>query len=325
MANLSLPGSLTLRTSMSWLAVLLAAAIGCSSNTGSPSGTGGAPGSGGTTSTGGTTATGGTTGTGAGGTSATGGTGVATGAGGSNTAGSGGAPTGAGGAGGITGGGGQSNGGAIGGGGASGGAGGAADCSSFTLCDDFEGAAPGAASSPWKLVTQGTGYKVEVVSTQVHSGTHAVHVTGPSATGTAAITTTKGFPATDFWGRVWMRVTSPATGHQCFIELNSASDQVRALNEMGSGELATNLRSSDKINGHTTLPQDAWFCFEWHQSPTALHVYTDGTEVTDAAATWSIPSITSMQIGLQRFMAGTGTADLYYDDVALNPTRIGCN
>lgn len=323
MAKLSLFGPLTVRAPLSCVAILLAGAIGCSSSTGGgPSGSGGATGAGGTTSTGGTTATGGTTSTGSGGTTGAGGTGVVTGTGGSGAGGSAGGSTGGSGAAGTTGGGGHSNGGAT---GAAGGAGGAADCASFTLCDDFEGAAPGAATSPWKTTTQGTGYKVEVVSTMVHSGTHAVHVTGPSATGTAAITTTKGFPATDFWGRVWMRVTSPATGHQCFIELNSASDQVRALNEMGSGELATNLKSSDKINGHTKLPQDTWFCFEWHQSPTALHVYTNGTESTDAAATWSIPSITSMQIGLQRFQAGTGTADLYYDDVALNPTRIGCN
>ena len=324
MAKLSLFGPLTVRAPLSCLAILVAGAIGCSSSTaGGPSGSGGAPGAGGSTSTGGTTATGGTTGTGSGGTTGTAGTGVVTGTGGSGT-GAGGS-TGGNGAAGTTGGGGHSNGGTTGGGGATGGAGGAADCSSFTLCDDFEGAAPGAATSPWKTTTQGTGYKVEVVSTTVHGGTHAVHVTGPAATGTAAITTTKGFPATDFWGRVWMHVTSPATGHQCFIELNSANDQVRALNEMGSGELATNLKSTDKINGHTKLPQDTWFCFEWHQSPTALHVYVDGTESTDAAATWSIPSVTSMQIGLQRFMAGTGTADLYYDDVALNPTRIGCN
>ena len=322
MAKLSLFGPLTVRAPLSCLAILVAGAIGCSSSTaGGPSGSGGAPGAGGSTSTGGTTATGGTTGTGSGGTTGAAGTGVVTGTGGSGTGGGAGGSTGGSGAAGTTGGGGHSNGGATGGGGA----GGAADCSSFTLCDDFEGAAPGAATSPWKTTTQGTGYKFEVVSTVVHSGTHAVHVTGPAATGTAAITTTKGFPATDFWGRVWMHVTSPATGHQCFIELNSANDQVRALNEMGSGELATNLKSTDKINGHTKLPQDTWFCFEWHQSPTALHVYTNGTESTDAAAAWSVPSITSMQIGLQRFMAGTGTADLYYDDVALNPTRIGCD
>jgi hypothetical protein len=103
--------------------------------------------------------------------------------------------------------------------------------------------------------------------------------------------------------------------------------QVRILNEMGSGEVATNLKSNDKLNdaSATKVPQDKWFCYEWHQSPTALHVYIDSTEVTAAAATWSVASINSLQIGIQRFQAGTGTADYYYDDVAVNATRVGCN
>jgi hypothetical protein len=203
--------------------------------------------------------------------------------------------------------------------------GGSTDCSSLLLCDDFEGAAPGASTSPWK-VTMGGSYKVEVVSTPVHSGTHALHVNAPSATGNGYIMATKGFPATDFWGRAYVQVKSAAGGHQCLIAMNSASDQVRALNEMGSGEYATNLKSSDKLNdSKTKVPQGTWFCFEWHQSPTALHVYADGKELTDAAANWSIASISSLQLGLMRFQAGSGTADLYYDDIAVNTTQIGCN
>jgi hypothetical protein len=203
--------------------------------------------------------------------------------------------------------------------------GGSTDCSMLALCEDFEGAAPGAGTSPWK-VTMGNSYKVEVVTTPVHGGTHALHISAPSATGNGYIQTSTGFPATDFWGRAWVHIKSAAGGHQCFIALNSSSDQVRALNEMGSGEYATNLKSSDKLNdSKTKVPQDTWFCYEWHQSPTALHVYADGKEITDAAATWSIASISSLQIGEMRFQSGTGTADVYYDDIALGTSQIGCN
>jgi hypothetical protein len=211
------------------------------------------------------------------------------------------------------------------------GGGGAADCSSFSLCDDFEGAAPGATTSPWK-VSMGSGYTVEVVSTPVHGGTHAVHMSAPTATGGGYLTATKGFPATDFWGRAWVRVKSAAGGHQCLMALNATpnngvTDQVRILNEMGSGEVATNLRSNDKLNdaSATKVPQDTWFCYEWHQSPSALQVYIDSAEVTKAAASWSVASINSLQIGIQRFQAGTAKADFYYDDVAVNATRVGCN
>ena len=312
---------------------------------GSPAAAGaGGTGTGGTAGgTGGTSATGGT---GTGGTSATGGTGATGGTtgGSATTGGSGGMPigsggmaAGAGGRGPAGGRGGQGAGASAGTGaaGASAGNGGSAgggmagatstDCSSFLLCDDFEGAAPGAATSPWK-VTMGSSYKVEVVSTPVHGGTHALHINAPSATGNGYVMATKGFPATDFWGRAYVRVKSAAGGHQCLMALNSSSDQVRVLNEMGSGEYATNLKSSDKLNdSKTKVPQDTWFCFEWHQSPTALHVYADGKELTDAAATWSIASISSFQFGLMRFQAGTGTADIYYYDVAVNTTQIGGN
>jgi len=55
---------------------------------------------------------------------------------------------------------------------------------------------------------------------------------------------------------------------------------------MDSGEVATNLKSNDKLNdaSATKVPQDTWFCYEWHQSPSALHVYIDSTEVTAARA-----------------------------------------
>jgi len=254
----------------------------------------------------------------------TGAGGVATGSGGVATGSGGAAPSGGSGVGGGKATGGSGVGGGSAGSGTGGGA--AADCSSFLLCDDFEDAAPGATGSPWK-VGKGNGYTVEVVSTPVHGGTHAAHMSAPAASGNGYLTATKGFPATDFWGRAWVRVKSAAKGHQCLIALNAASDQVRVLNEMGSGEVASNLRSSDKLNdaSATKVPQDTWFCFEWHQAPTALHVYIDSKEVTAAAATWSIASINSLQIGIQRFQDGAGTADFYYDDVAVNTSRVGCD
>jgi hypothetical protein len=250
--------------------------------------------------------------------------GVATGSGGVAMDSGGAAPSG-----GTSVGGGKATGGSGAGGGSAGaatGGGAATDCSSFSLCDDFEGTAPGATGSAWK-VTKASGYTVEVVSDPVHGGTHAAHMSAPTGTGNGYLTATKGFPATDFWGRAWVRVKSAAGGHQCLIALNAASDQVRILNEMGSGEVASNLRSTDKLNdaSATKVPQDTWFCYEWHQAPSALHVYIDSKEVTAAAATWSVASINSLQIGIERFQAGTAKADYYYDDVAVNTSRVGCN
>lgn len=307
---------------------LLLATLGCSDNAdttpiGGEAGSGSLGGTGGGSA--GTSAAGASAGSGMAGLSAgsnSGGGGAAS-VGGSGNAGGGvGGTAGPGGAGGTMAAGGSAGGSAGGGGGAGGGA--SADCSSFKLCDDFEGDALGMGNSPWKTSMSG-GYTLTLATDQAHSGTHSVHVSAPTGTGSAAIQETKTFPATDFWGRAFLRFKAPPGGHQMFIALNSAQDQLRLLNTLGSAKIQLNLRSNDQFKASaTTIPMDTWFCYEWHVAPNSVNVFVDGKALTDAMATWSTANLTSLRIGYERFQTGTAAGEIWIDDVAINSTQIGC-
>ncbi|MEO7035351.1 MAG: hypothetical protein ABI548_15610 [Polyangiaceae bacterium] len=245
----------------------------------------------------------------------------------SSTAGS---PSGGGGAGGASGGGGGTGGrmGAGGSGvGGSGGSGGgaAADCSKFKLCDGFEGDAPGKGASPW--TTSGT---VEVVTDVFHSGTHSVHMM--AAAGNAIninISEKKTFPSTDSWGRAWVQIKATSTEHQMYIGINLSGNQARLLNRLGSDIPQVNFQSPDSFYAAgVKFTQGMWFCYEWHVTDTAISIYIDGTKQSlkngTAGDAPGAKGGTALLLGFQRFGTGSASADVWYDDVAVNDTQIGC-
>ncbi|HEY1533424.1 MAG TPA: hypothetical protein VGF76_05385, partial [Polyangiaceae bacterium] len=298
--------------------------LGCSSSpspggggggagaSGSPGASAGAPGSAGSIASAGAAATAGsgaTAGLGdAGGSGGSGGMGGSVGSGGSSGA--------------------AGSGGAGGGAGSGGSSGGGASCASYTLCDDFEGAAPDDAASAWKIIKNG--YTVETVTTQAHSGTHSVHVMATASGGYGYISETKTFPATDFWGRAYMRIVAPSSGHEVFAGLDTnlmepQGEQVRLLNNTGGGNIVTNRRSDDMSKGSAAkIPMSTWFCYEWHETPSKLSIYLDGKELTDVDENWVEPTFVAFVLGFERFGGGTA-GDIWIDDVAVNSAQIGCN
>jgi hypothetical protein len=328
MSKRSVVSSLFVQNASLCLAAALAGVVGCSSDVGQLPGAGGVSAGGNPGSTAGTTAmtTGGMPVTPpVGGSPTTAGT-TATGGGGASTGGSGGSggnpPSG--GSGGSTAGGSSGGSSGSGGGGGAGG-GGSADCKSFKLCDDFETDAPGMGASPWK-VSQGSGYTVAVDTAQHHSGMKSVHIMAPTGTGTGALTESKTFPATDFWGRAWMRFKAASGGHQMFVAVNVQGDQYRLFNTLGTDTFRTNEQKGDAFyDSGTKIPMETWFCFEWHIAASGASIYLDGMEMTKAKPTgWTVPSMSSLQIGYQRFQAGTSAGEIWLDDIAINTTQIGC-
>ncbi|MEO8900288.1 MAG: hypothetical protein ABI488_01700 [Polyangiaceae bacterium] len=306
----------TVRSASLLTAVSLSGAIACASNDSTGGGTAGA-------STGSAGASTGSAG------ASTGSAGASTGSAGSDGSpgGSGGGTPGAGGASG--GGGGGGTGGHIGAGGSGvGGSGGgaAADCSAFKLCDGFEGDAPGKGASPW--TTTGT---VEVVTDVFHSGTHSVHM--KAAMGDAAvninISEKKTFPSTDSWGRAWVQIKATSTEHQMFIGINFSGNQDRLLNRLGSDMPQVNFQVGDVFYAAgVKFTQGMWFCYEWHVTDTATSIYIDGTKQSLTKGTaGDAPGAkggTALLLGFQRFGKGSAGADVWYDDVAVNDTQIGC-
>jgi hypothetical protein len=198
----------------------------------------------------------------------------------------------------------------------------------YQLCDDFEGTAAGASGSVWTIDTKG--YTVETVTAQAHSGTHSVHVKSTGSSGLGYIVETATFPATDFWGRSYLLMMAPPSGHEVFVAMDgstsdSTGEQIRLLNDLGDGRIATNRRSDDhSMEASQSIPMGAWFCYEWHETPTELHVFLQGQELTGADEMWTEPTLVQMRIGFERFDTGMG-GDIYIDDVAVDSKQIGCD
>lgn len=204
----------------------------------------------------------------------------------------------------------------------SGGAASTADCSALELCEDFEHDALD--TGTWTL-PKGGAFTATVENSQAHSGTRALHVVAPNTVGSAFITETKGLPAAELWGRAWLRFHGPEGGHQVYIIANSPGDQLRLLNRRnGSEAIAINVQKTDRwYSSKTAIPQDTWFCYEWHVTASATTVYKDGTELTDLKAPGAT-GVTSLSFGYQRWQTGKAAGDLWIDDIAVNDKQIGC-
>jgi hypothetical protein len=201
------------------------------------------------------------------------------------------------------------------------------------LCDDFEGVAPNAAGSAWTFVMNG-GYTIAVDTTVAHSGKNSVHANFGAAGGYAYMSETKTFPATDWWGRAWMRFMAPGGGHQVFAGAVSMTpftqqgEMMRYLNDNGGNTFSMNIRSTDKVaNSTAAIPVGMWNCYEWHHTATAATIYIDGKMVLAVqGAGWNglASTYVAMVLGAERFGGGK-TGDVWIDDVAVGSAQIGCN
>jgi hypothetical protein len=312
------------------------------------SGTGGSVSSGGTTGTGGNASTGGTTGTGGSGTGgATGGAGGSAGKGGSSGS------TGTGGS--------AGKGGSTGTGGATGTGGtGPAGCSSLPFCDDFESGTVGGAPSStlWTVINgnNGANSAASIDSKGAHGSGKSVKITTSSRfwlRNSSVIGTLGSVVHARFY--VQFGMTLP-TGHSGIFstdpsKLDMYTDQPQLRFGVQDSVFHWNT-DTDAANIPDVSPQgDAlsfkpatgtWYCIEltMNGSNGHLNVSIDGTDIPglaeDGVATanvdtsWVASSASIMRystfaefsIGWVPFNGGTET--IWFDDVALSSSPIGC-
>jgi len=329
-----------LRTHAPVLALLTASALfGCSaSNSDMPT-----AGRGGTSSGGGGAVNGGSTSGGAGGTPATGGA-----SGSTSIAGTGGLSAGTGGSAGAAG-----SGGAAGGSAGSG----AVGCSSLPLCDDFEGVAAGAAPDPSKWTAtvlsdcMSTAAKPLVDDSQHHSGTRSLKVAGTATfCDYAMVGNSTAFKAIGnvVYGRYYVRFeTALPAGHTAFMIFPDMMSGHSLRMGGQNSALQWNRQSDDAtlpsqspagIALSKVPPVGAWMCLEfmidqaqgfistWVDGNLVSGLVADGMPTADVDMAWGTaykPSLTGFNIGWQNY--GAGAMNLWFDDVALSATRIGCN
>jgi hypothetical protein len=232
-------------------------------------------------------------------------------------------------------------------------------CAGLALCDDFESDTVGSAPSTtlWSSYTgMVSADTITVDGTQHHSGSQSVKVVssgsdswGPLFSNTNAFSTL----TTAVYGRFWVYLNAalPST-HHAFMTLGLTADEADPTKQMkgveatcqspsGAGLLTWNYNDSllpDVYNFESsTIPAQTWTCFEFHTDAASgdIEVWLNGTRLdtmslpNDAGAKWTgtAPATPLKVYGMGLgWMAFNGVAmTLWFDDVALSTSRIGCN
>lgn len=226
-------------------------------------------------------------------------------------------------------------------GGAVGGMTGGTASSGPLFSDDFEA---GALNSKWIPRINGGGM-FSLDKSQKHGGTQSLHVVPNSGYSTLlAIEDSSIFPAPNntFYGRVWLRVpTLPANAHVIWIEAGDVTNDTHEVRVgMNLGYLQTNLYFNGEVDlrdPSATLMAATWECIEFKMGNDDLEVWLNGTKAAGVSTTdwskvgdgangggqprsnWS-PTYKAFRIGWE-LNAG---AEIWFDDVALSYSPIGC-
>lgn len=255
--------------------------------------------------------------------------------------------------------GGASSGGTSSGGGSSGGTssgGTVPSCSGLALCDDFEGVDAGGvpSSSRWSIVTpncSGTG-RISIDGAQAHSGSRSVRVDGGGGYCNHVFMSSSAISGlgTTVYGRFFVRLENLLdSSHVTFLAMRDAGDGGKDVRMGGqSGILMWNRESDDAtlpalsptgIGLSKPFETRRWTCIEFHVDQAANTWETwmdgvavqgltvDGTPTPDVDEQWLRktgwrPSLSDFRIGWESY--GGTTQTLWFDDVALSATRIGC-
>jgi hypothetical protein len=233
-------------------------------------------------------------------------------------------------------------------------------CAALALCDDFEAAPVGGKpdATRWTVGAPdltGTG-TLAVDDGQHHSGARAVKVSGQGGYSNHIFfknASVIGALGPVVWGRFWVRLSDAlGDGHVTFLAMTDAADGGKHLRMGGQSKILMWNRESDDatlpalsptgIAASEPLPTNQWLCVELEidaRGPTSasMQTWVDGAEVAglhlDATPTPDIdeqwlrkpgwrPMPTDFALGWESY--GGQAMTLWFDDVALDASRIGC-
>ena len=229
--------------------------------------------------------------------------------------------------------------------------------STAAFCDGFENQTSSTPAGRWSVVAPncaGTG-TAAITTAQAHAGvkslqidghgTYCNHIFASDATDMATASPT-------WYVRFWMKHTMPLpTGHTTFLAMNDSAHANTDL-RLGAqnGALMWNRQSDDAtlpdqspagVAQSVVLPTGAWECLEFSVDGTTGQIHTwyngspvaglteDGVATPDlddqwlagSGASWR-PRLTDLKLGWENYSSGDDT--LWFDDVVLSTSRIGC-
>jgi hypothetical protein len=332
---------------------------GSGAGTGGSPGSGGtgATGTGGAGTGGSATGGSGTGGVGTGG-SGTGGKGtggIATGGSAGSSAGSGGAAGGRGGQGGKAGAPGSGGGGgALGSGGSTGSGGSGSSACPYKLCEDFESGTAGGLPTGWTtLAGYGSSTGIGLANDAAHGGSMSLKSNSmtPGQGRAQKSLSSLGAIATKHWGRIFYKVQSPAPKpssgnviHVTLTALEGPNMSTSASSNFENRIVDTVEDSNGKHQWIYNVPDDScctgstydwmfdasWHCAEWYvdQSTESYRFFSDGTEVTQIGFTNNsnakMMAWTNIAVGAIFYQQPPSAFVIWFDDLAINDTQIGC-
>ncbi|HEV8248309.1 MAG TPA: hypothetical protein VGP93_21180 [Polyangiaceae bacterium] len=207
--------------------------------------------------------------------------------------------------------------------------------------DDFE--APSLDTSKWtERINGGGSYTLD--GAHVHGESQALHVTQSGFSTLLAAEGAPIFPApgNTFYGRVWLYVPGPLpSNHVIWIEGGDVmNDQHEVRIGMNLGYFQVNLfemgSEVDIRAPSAALMADTWHCVEFKMGNDDLEIWLDSARIDELSTTnwvasdsangnttpksnWS-PTYAALRIGWE-----LQTGQIFFDDVALDHARIGCN
>lgn len=235
----------------------------------------------------------------------------------------------------------------------------AAGCADLPLCDDFEAEAAGGAPDParWTVTSpncSGSG-TLAIDGSVAHTGAQSLRIDGGGGyCDHVFVANTEAIAAIgpQVYGRLWVRFEAAlGQGHVTFMTLRDSADAGGKDLRMGgqSTILMWNRESDDAtlpalspagIALSTAPTPGAWTCVEFliDAAGPGLTTWVDGAEVPglvidgeptpDVDQQWLNkpdwqPALVDFKLGWESYAGQTMT--LYFDDVALAATRIGCD
>ncbi|GAB2847268.1 cellulose-binding domain-containing protein [Lentzea nigeriaca] len=225
-------------------------------------------------------------------------------------------------------------------------------CPSGAFCDGFENQTGTTPAGDWSLMfpnCQGSG-TATVDSSTAHSGTRSVRINGRAGyCNHVFLATSRGMSTSGQYVRFFVRhTTALPESHVTFVAMKDTNDGGKDLRMGGQNRALQWNRESDDA----TLPEQSpagvaqsvplavnqWACVEFGITGSELRTWLNGTEVSglhadgtptpDVDAQWLRrggwrPALANFRLGWESY--GNGDDTLWFDDVVMAPSRIGCS
>jgi hypothetical protein len=232
-------------------------------------------------------------------------------------------------------------------GGTAGGDGGAAGgCAgkTYKLCEDFESGAVGAIPTGWTLLKGfGGGGTIGLANDQAHSGTMSLK-SSASTTGQNRVQKSLmalGPTATNHWGRIFYRVGTPEPKpnngviHITLTALEGSTENRvvdTVVNTAGNHQWLFNIPDDSccTSSAYNWTFEDSWHCAEWNVdvATESFQFYTDGVNVPALSFTGRagahMSNYTSVGLGTIFYQVPPNPVVVWFDDLAIDDTQIGC-